>query len=81
MNLDYLHFRLKMLHNLLIVLICLYIVCNCHAKKIETVMVHAGCEPEHNNWSVIPSINLATTFVQEYPGVVSIDNEYLTMFI
>ena len=40
-------------------------------KKIETVMVHAGCESEHNSWSVIPSINLATTFVQEYPGVVS----------
>jgi len=37
--------------------------------KIETIVVHSGSEPEFNGWSVVPSINLATTFVQEYPGV------------
>ena len=65
-----------MFHSLIlfIVQIWIYSLCICHAKKIETIMVHAGNEPEHNNWSVIPSINLATTYVQEYPGVVSINN-------
>eukprot|EP00428_Durinskia_dybowskii_P071541 CAMPEP_0170389868 /NCGR_PEP_ID=MMETSP0117_2-20130122/18842_1 /TAXON_ID=400756 /ORGANISM="Durinskia baltica, Strain CSIRO CS-38" /LENGTH=389 /DNA_ID=CAMNT_0010645875 /DNA_START=100 /DNA_END=1269 /DNA_ORIENTATION=- len=31
-------------------------------------MVHAGCEPEHIAYSVVPPITLSTTFIQAYPG-------------
>mmetsp|Transcript_6602 Transcript_6602/g.12814 ORF Transcript_6602/g.12814 Transcript_6602/m.12814 type:complete len:415 (-) Transcript_6602:332-1576(-) len=36
--------------------------------SIQTRMVHAGCEPEHIAYSVVPPITLSTTFVQAYPG-------------
>ena len=32
--------------------------------RFETEVVHAGCEPDINNWAVVPPISLATTFAQ-----------------
>lgn len=37
--------------------------------RFGTRAVHAGCEPEHNQGSVVPSIALSTTFTQPFPGV------------
>ena len=32
--------------------------------RFETRVVHAGSEPEINNWAVVTPISLATTFIQ-----------------
>ena len=33
-------------------------------ERFETRVVHAGSEPEINNWAVVTPISLATTFIQ-----------------
>ena len=36
---------------------------------VQTTAVHAGCEPELSQWTVVPPISLSTTFIQPFPGV------------
>ena len=33
-------------------------------ERFETRVVHAGSEPEINNWAVVTPVSLATTFIQ-----------------
>ena len=41
---------------------------NFHKKGIETILVHAGSEPDAVTGAVVPAISLATTFAQKSLG-------------
>mmetsp|Transcript_33850 Transcript_33850/g.24884 ORF Transcript_33850/g.24884 Transcript_33850/m.24884 type:complete len:427 (+) Transcript_33850:46-1326(+) len=34
-----------------------------------TKAVHSGIDPEHHGYAVVPPINMATTYIQAYPGL------------
>ena len=38
-------------------------------QRVETRMVHAGCEPELNDFNVVPPISLSTSMTQPFPGI------------
>lgn len=37
--------------------------------QFATKAVHAGIDTEHHNYAVVPPINMATTYIQAYPGL------------
>jgi cystathionine gamma-lyase len=41
---------------------------NTDGYHFGTKAVHAGIEPDQNGWAVVPPIQLATTYIQAYPG-------------